>query len=528
MAGLDRREFLKLLGMAGLTAAGCSSETPDKLIPFNEPAADIVTGKPTWFAATCRECPAGCGLLAKNLDGRVIKLEGNPLHPVNRGALCPRGQAALHGLYNPDRFFGPQEKNQAGLLEPVSWEETRTRLADRLRLIAASGRGQRVAMIAPAMTGSLKDLAVHYLAMAGSKNLIIHEPLTYEPLRAANAAVFGVEAIPRYRFDQADFILSLGAGFLETWLSNVEYARQFADFHAPAGPDKHFFAYVGPRQSLTAAGADFTAYMTPGNEYLIALGLLRILLEDGRTRELPPEVATMLQNAAGSVQIQDVAGLTGVSKDNLRALARKFSEAKVPLAVADGLPYAGPNAAAAAVAANLLCLAHPGSAKAIDFNQASVLSGCSTAQTLRDLSEKMKRGEIDLLLLWGGQPGFLPARVVGIPEESGSRAHGGQFLELPGRNHVPGAPGAALVHASGNLGRFLAPAGRIRFVAAGHGPGLRRPEAWATCSSPRAGWPLAVTNSPGSTIAICSGIPGGNCGKRMAAARPSNFSGWKP
>ena len=60
-----------------------------------------MTGSPAWYASTCRECPAGCGVIAKNREGRVIKLEGNPLHPVNRGKLCMRGQAALQSALPP-------------------------------------------------------------------------------------------------------------------------------------------------------------------------------------------------------------------------------------------------------------------------------------------------------------------------------------------------------------------------------------------------------------------------------------------
>ncbi|MDY0041394.1 MAG: twin-arginine translocation signal domain-containing protein, partial [Desulforhabdus sp.] len=105
MIDLGRRDFLKIIGAAGASATlGCSSESARRLIPYVIPPEEIIPGEASWFATTCRECPAGCGLLAKNRDGRIIKVEGNPLHPVNLGALCPRGQASLHGLYNPDRF----------------------------------------------------------------------------------------------------------------------------------------------------------------------------------------------------------------------------------------------------------------------------------------------------------------------------------------------------------------------------------------------------------------------------------------
>ena len=68
------------------------------------PNDQIIPGVSAWFATVCRECPAGCGIIAKNRESRLIKLEGNPLHPINRGRLCMRGQAALQSLYHPDRL----------------------------------------------------------------------------------------------------------------------------------------------------------------------------------------------------------------------------------------------------------------------------------------------------------------------------------------------------------------------------------------------------------------------------------------
>ena len=108
MGKLSRCQFLKAACVAGTTAlVGACSDATRKLIPYVIPPEDIVPGDATWYATTCRECPAGCGMLAKNCDGHVIKVEGNPLHPVNTGKLCARGQASVQGIYNPDRYRQP-------------------------------------------------------------------------------------------------------------------------------------------------------------------------------------------------------------------------------------------------------------------------------------------------------------------------------------------------------------------------------------------------------------------------------------
>src|SRR5215510_14714699 len=106
---IDRRGFFRLVGASGAAAvaAGCG-KTTETLLPYVIPPENIVPGVASWYATLCRECPAGCGVLAKVREGRAITLEGNPDHPVNRGALCARGQASILGTYDPDRLPGPR------------------------------------------------------------------------------------------------------------------------------------------------------------------------------------------------------------------------------------------------------------------------------------------------------------------------------------------------------------------------------------------------------------------------------------
>src|SRR5437762_8930660 len=119
--GFSRRDFLKLVGIgAAGVASGCGQKPADRLIPYLVAPEDILPGVPYWYASTCRECPAGCGVLIKSREGRVIKIEGNPNHPLSRGGLCGRGQAALQGLYDPDRVRTPMVK-QNGAWKPASW-----------------------------------------------------------------------------------------------------------------------------------------------------------------------------------------------------------------------------------------------------------------------------------------------------------------------------------------------------------------------------------------------------------------------
>src|SRR5262249_31128447 len=154
--------FLKLvgIGVAG-AAAGCAKPPADRLIPYLVAPEDILPGVPYWYASTCRECPAGCGVLIKAREGRVVKIEGNPDHPLSRGGLCSRGQAALQGLYDPDRVRGPMMK-QGDQWKPVSWD-------DALRIAGEKIAGAKgsLAIVTGCETGSFAALAKSVAAAAG-------------------------------------------------------------------------------------------------------------------------------------------------------------------------------------------------------------------------------------------------------------------------------------------------------------------------------------------------------------------------
>ena len=108
---LDRRRFLTVLGATtaggALALSGCSTDRVQKLVPYLVQSEDQVPGVATWYASTCTECASGCGVHVRTREGRAVKLEGNPDHPVNQGKLCSRGQASLQGLYNPGRIKAP-------------------------------------------------------------------------------------------------------------------------------------------------------------------------------------------------------------------------------------------------------------------------------------------------------------------------------------------------------------------------------------------------------------------------------------
>ncbi|MBU6429404.1 MAG: hypothetical protein KGR26_10365, partial [Cyanobacteria bacterium REEB65] len=112
---MDRREFLKLSGLTSTALVlGACEDYNATLEAYADRPEDMVPGEPSYFATACEMCGAGCGAMVRVMEGRALKVEGLPGHPVNHGGLCPLGQSAVQLEYHPDRFYGPDVRTTRG------------------------------------------------------------------------------------------------------------------------------------------------------------------------------------------------------------------------------------------------------------------------------------------------------------------------------------------------------------------------------------------------------------------------------
>jgi anaerobic selenocysteine-containing dehydrogenase/Fe-S-cluster-containing dehydrogenase component len=263
-APVKRRDFLKVLGVsgAGVAATACSEKTGN-LIPYLVSPDQTVPGVSTYYATTCRECAAACGVIAETRDGRVIKLEGNPAHPLNRGALCARGQSAVQGLYNPDRLRVPMMRD-GNTWKNVTWDEGVTLLAQKL----GQGRGKESVFFNQHESGSFPAFIDEWLASFGLRPHLSVDFEADQAAMAANRAAFGT-SMPKLNFADAKLIVSFGADFLEGWGASVPQQLDFAESRAKLDGAPRFI-YIGPRRSLTGLNADQWIACKPGGELAIA------------------------------------------------------------------------------------------------------------------------------------------------------------------------------------------------------------------------------------------------------------------
>ncbi|MBI2080545.1 MAG: molybdopterin-dependent oxidoreductase, partial [candidate division NC10 bacterium] len=432
---INRRDFFKVVGIGGTAAAmvGCGTEPPETLVPYLIPPEEIVPGRATWYATVCRECPAGCGVLAKTVEGRVIKVEGNPDHPASRGGLCARGQASLQGLYNPDRIRQPHRRKADGSLEAIPWEEGERVLAEHLA--ALKGQGGRIAFVTPLLTGSLDRLIESWLGAVGGRR-VRYEAVAHEAHCTASRLAFGLEAIPFYDLEPARVVLSFGADFLETWLSPVEHARQFAAARAYRQGRIGRFAYIGPRLSLTGANADEWIAARPGTEGLLALGMLHTILAERLAAPLPGAEKEALARLVAPFTPAAVAERADVSGDKVRVLARAFARLRPSLALADGR---GTGGTATCLAVHLLNYVVGNLGQTVRFGPTAAAGRTSAYREMRELLLAMEGGKISLLLLSGVNPLFtlpegarfqeavrkvpLVVSFASFPDETAAAAH---------------------------------------------------------------------------------------------------------
>ncbi len=409
--GMDRRGFFRIVGVSGAAAAaaGCG-KTTEAILPYVIPPEHLVPGVATWFATVCRECPAGCGVLAKSREGRIVKLEGNPEHPVNRGALCASGQASLLSTYDPDRIPAPRVR-EGEAWKALAVADAQKLLVDKLAAAKQAGAG-RVAMITRLETGSLGRLADEWLKTVGGRPRVAYETFAHEDLRAASQTVFGVDAIPYHAFEDAKTILSLGADFLETWISPVGYAGAFRRAHALRDEHAARVIHVEPRYSMTAANADEWVMSLPGSEAAIALALLRLVLEARQVPALPAKELEALTAAARSVEVEAVAKQSGVPAAKLKHLAETLVKGAPSLVLAGGVASSGGSGAEAAVAVNLLNYALGNVGRTVRFGPGSTLARASRYADVVALTQAMARGEIAVLIVKDANPAFtLPAKA---------------------------------------------------------------------------------------------------------------------
>ena len=257
----SRRDFLKVAGFAfaGAAMSGCERAPVEYVMAPPAQSEGVVAGRPANYASTCGGCNAGCGLLVKVRDGRPIKLEGNPEHPLSHGGLCAAGQASLLGLYDQQHLRQPLIAGKV-----AEWHAVDEAIRAHLDEIHKRGGAVRF------LTGSLTSptthrLIQHFLKRFPGARHVVHDTGGGAAILAAHEQTHGVRLLPRFHFDKAQTIVSFGADFLGRWISPVEFASAYQagrHLNGPA-PRPSYHVQIESRLSLTGSKADRRLVLAP-------------------------------------------------------------------------------------------------------------------------------------------------------------------------------------------------------------------------------------------------------------------------
>jgi anaerobic selenocysteine-containing dehydrogenase len=408
---LSRRQFVKAAGIGAAATAVLTGCGPSSRYVVREPYTRMpeytYNGQSTYYATSCRECPAGCGVVVRTEQGRALKVEGNPNHPVNIGKSCSRGQAVLQGLYNPDRIQNPVKLmggRGSGNYSTISWDDAIAAVQDTLK---NTPPGQ-IAFLLGLAPDHLFDMVSELCAALGAPAPIRYGAQeiydTQLTMLAATQKIFAAKAFPYFDLANADVTFSFGANFLETYLSPMAYSRGFAQMRRGKTSQRGYLVQFEPRLSQTGGSADEWISVTPGSLGLVALAIGRLITEI-RGHAIPA--------AYVNVDLGKISQECGISLTDLQRLANIFASAAHPLAI-PGASAAGASngleATQAILALNAL-VGNLGQAGGVFLNQGIPVHPefrwwpNSTAE-MHALIDQMSAGEVKSLFIHGVNPVF--------------------------------------------------------------------------------------------------------------------------
>lgn len=390
-----RREFLKLMGasMALTTAAGCIRRPVQKLVPYTKQPEEVTLGVSNWYTSTYFDGQEGLGLLVKSREGRPIHIQGNPSHPLNKGAVSVRSQASLLSLYDPERLQAPQrnlfnEKKSNKETVNVSWEALDN------RAVAELNKGG-VYILSGNVSSPATQAVIDDFGKAFGAEHVVWEPLAHDDLLAGQKASYGEAVIPSFRFDLAQTIVSIDADFLGTWLTPVTFTRQFSAGRKNIDQMNRLVSFDST-YSLTGANADIRFKIKPSQQLTAVMGLIHevVSLKGGASESVKSSLSSY---ADAAMQLK-------ISPEAFKKVASDLvASAGKSLVVSGGIQTKTEDAVALQIAVNYLNSLLGNEGKTI-FAKAGNSRLKASYEGIQSLVAKMNAGSVKTLIIYRSNP----------------------------------------------------------------------------------------------------------------------------
>ncbi|MBA4405952.1 molybdopterin oxidoreductase [bacterium] len=400
LSGISRRKFLAVLSAsAALTATACADyHDKGEIIPYNKRPEEVLPGVANFYASTCNGCGQSCGILIKTREGRPIKVDGNPDHPVNRGKICAKGQASILSLYDPERLREP-----LSLRSEISWKKADQEIISELN--EAQKNGKEIAIVTGLMTSPttkkvLDDFAVKY----PNTKIYSHSIINDGQRKGAWFECYGTDEYPSIKFDEANIILSLDADFLGNEGSYIENMRKYTAKREVVGKTDFNRLYVAEgRMSATGMMADYRLRISPSEQLEFVFSLINELVKNGSVIAIDP----LVKSKVAGYSISKFG-----SKEEIAHLMKDLNENR-----GKAIVYAGETLPKEVhVAVNLLNELLGNSALYDYTSTFKSLIKQSSREELSQLVDAMKNGKVGVVVHLDSNP------VYSLPEDYGYKS----------------------------------------------------------------------------------------------------------
>jgi MoCo/4Fe-4S cofactor protein with predicted Tat translocation signal len=294
----NRRDFLKMLGFsvtAAAVAASCDMPVR-KSIPYVWRPEEIVPGVANYYASSMWQGGDYCSLLVKTREGRPIKVEGNKLSSITKGGTSARAQASVLSLYDGSRFRNAKKGN-----ENITWDKADAEIGEKLKAIAAAG-GKTVLFSSTVVSPSTKSIIADFITSVPGAEHLTYDAVSYSGILDANEKTFGKRSIPAYNFGKAKVILSVGADFLGTWISPVEFSADYSANRKVSKDKAEMSRHIQIESMPTITGykADTRISVKPSEELSSLVDLLNVVTGTGSAKNAKVAKAAEELKAAGA------------------------------------------------------------------------------------------------------------------------------------------------------------------------------------------------------------------------------------
>jgi anaerobic selenocysteine-containing dehydrogenase len=333
----------------GVLGAGAIFSMPDEVFERINSGPHIET----WKNSICTLCPGGCGIRVRQIDGIPVRILGNPLYPINKGGVCPKAEAGIEMLFNPDRIHSPLKRSGErgeNKWDVIDWEEALNIITSRLQNLKDNSIPERFVLMTRDNNELITDLCNNFMASFGSPN---HLCLSDSKISSLPVSISqGLNTIPYYDIGNSNYLLNFGSDLLDEGPSPIHSNQLYAELNTRKELDKAKIVHISSYLSRTAANSSDWVPIKPGTMAALALGIAHVMIRDGSY-----DIKFIKDKSFGFSGWQDSMGkwhkgfkevvtkdyypekvseITGVSAEQIIEIARGFASANPALALAGG------------------------------------------------------------------------------------------------------------------------------------------------------------------------------------------------